>query len=829
MTPDFTARSDDAASWTTPSVEELQSMLPKYEITALIGRGGMGAVYRGRQRSLDRAVAVKILPPGLDLIDPTYKERFRREALAMGRLNHPGIVAVYDFGRTSHGMWFIAMELVDGTDLARVLEEKGRLSSMEAMSITANVCDALRYAHGRDIIHLDIKPANIMLTADGAVKVSDFGLPKIQHGGDDTHTLGGVQTGTPNYSAPEVLAPGCTADRRADLYSVGVVLYQMLTGQMPHGMFEPPSKKVPGLDARYDDIVVRALQADREQRYPNAGCLRSDLDAMLTHPVPKAMPSSTPALGTPNTGGQTPNPATRRAGLSAPRRHGVRILWSAVIGVTITLAVVISWMNAGEPVRSTTEVFEGENLSVIKVTGGQAEPHTDVAGFRQAVWSGGTHLWWSGGAKGDRLTLRLPVSKPGRQRVRLLFSFSPDSGIVEARLDGKEMPGSPFDLHAEEMTLTGITDGGVWDLRRGDHNLEFEIAGTRGTVGKSGDACMGLDLVRLEPPIMAATHAAPGVEISAPARASASFCGPADDVRAMNAVEKPAPLRSDDRSLPRFTWRQRKGGMEWAQYEWDAPQIVAAAHIFWCDDHGTPGGECSLPVFWRILYREEQTGAWLPVTVHFPSAEASAWSVVAFPPVTTTALRLSVQCEENRSTGIYRWKVLTGEDSDSTRHDRPDIFLGDLSPVDASVGWGRYRANHYGQIDARDGRGVFVGGKPCAQFLWAHPPSRIEFAIPSGYTRFSAVGVGPGDLASGLPTRAYGSWSYLVEIDGETLFEHHDLRTHPGKELPVEVTIPPGARRITLVVDPLTDNSSDHAFWAYPTLHADPASPPTGK
>ena len=171
--------------WEPPAPEELQEMLPQYEITGLIGRGGMGAVYRGVQMTLDRAVAIKILPPGLDEADATYSERFRNEALAMAKLNHPGIVAVYDFGSTSNGMLYIVLQFVDGTDVAQMMAKQGRLPAAHAMSITAHVCDALAYAHEHGIIHRDIKPANIMVGYDGAVKVTDFGLATFEIRMDD--------------------------------------------------------------------------------------------------------------------------------------------------------------------------------------------------------------------------------------------------------------------------------------------------------------------------------------------------------------------------------------------------------------------------------------------------------------------------------------------------------------------------------------------------------------------------------------------------------------------------------------------------------------------
>jgi serine/threonine protein kinase len=276
-----------AKAWEPPSVEELSAQLHHYEIEALLGCGGMGAVYKGRQTSLDRPVAIKILPLEIGGHDTTYAQRFKNEAKAMAKLNHPGIVAVHDFGETSSGLLYFVMEFVEGTDVARMIAEQGRLHSEHAMAITAHVCDALGYAHSLGILHRDIKPANIMVGYDGRVKVADFGLAKLINGGESAMTRSGVIMGTLPYMAPESLILGTDVDRRVDIYSVGVMLYQMLTGRLPQGLFEMPSQQIKGLDPRYDMIVATALRDDRELRYSSAEDLRLELDNILTQPVLK--------------------------------------------------------------------------------------------------------------------------------------------------------------------------------------------------------------------------------------------------------------------------------------------------------------------------------------------------------------------------------------------------------------------------------------------------------------------------------------------------------------------------------------------------------------
>jgi serine/threonine protein kinase len=274
--------------WVAPSVEELQAKLPQYEVLETLGRGGMGAVYKARQKSLKRLVAIKILPLGMADDEFKFVERFQNEAQTMAQMNHPAIVSVYDFGETPDGLLYFVMEFVDGTDVQKMIVSSGRFSSEHALAITAHVCDALSYAHKRGVIHRDIKPANILIDQEGHIKVADFGLAKMN---DPAQTSGLTKTnmamGTPDYVAPEVLSTGMVADHRADIYAVGVMLYQMLTGEVPRGMFKLPSQKGIGCDERFDAIICKAMEQDREDRYQSAMDVRHALDVILTTPQPK--------------------------------------------------------------------------------------------------------------------------------------------------------------------------------------------------------------------------------------------------------------------------------------------------------------------------------------------------------------------------------------------------------------------------------------------------------------------------------------------------------------------------------------------------------------
>jgi serine/threonine protein kinase len=275
----------DPRGWEPPNPETLEAQLPGYQVDAFLARGGMGAVYRGLQISLARPVAIKILPPELRDSDPHYSARFKQEARAMAQLNHPSIVAVYDFGEMGDGTFYFIMEFIDGTDVGQRVAQQGRLASAHAMAITAHVCDALQYAHERGIVHRDIKPANIMVGFDGRVKVADFGLAKSFRSRSTSLTQSGYVMGTPHFVAPEALMLGSSIDHRADIFAMGVMLYQMLTGKVPHGLFEMPSLQVPGLDPRYDVIISSAMREDREKRYQSVLEMRRALDGILTQPV----------------------------------------------------------------------------------------------------------------------------------------------------------------------------------------------------------------------------------------------------------------------------------------------------------------------------------------------------------------------------------------------------------------------------------------------------------------------------------------------------------------------------------------------------------------
>jgi len=262
-----------------PEPAELAKQFPQLEIIELLGQGGMGAVYKARQKQLDRLVALKILPPEVGQTE-AFAERFTREARSLARLNHPRIVTVFDFGHTEEGLYYFVMEFVDGTDLRHVIEG-GEMEPAEALAIVPQVCEALQFAHEEGIVHRDIKPENILIDKKGRVKIADFGLAKLLDKPATAFTLtaDGHRMGTPHYMAPEQIEHPGQVDHRADIYSLGVVFYEMLTGELPIGRFAPPSKKV-HVDVMLDEVVLRTLEKEPERRYQQASEVKTDVETI---------------------------------------------------------------------------------------------------------------------------------------------------------------------------------------------------------------------------------------------------------------------------------------------------------------------------------------------------------------------------------------------------------------------------------------------------------------------------------------------------------------------------------------------------------------------
>ena len=284
-----------------PTLAAVAEAFPNLEILGWIGQGGMGAVYKARQPKLNRFVALKILPESLGR-DPAFAQRFLREGQMLARLNHPNIVAVHDFGQAG-GYFYLLMEFVDGVNLRQAMSA-GRFTPSQALAIVPKICEALQFAHDEGVLHRDIKPENILLDTKGRVKLVDFGIAKLVDSVDTEGqpttgdaigalTQSGAALGTPDYMAPEQITQPSGVDHRADIYSLGVVFYELLTGELPKEGFPPPSARSP-VGPDIDAIVLRALERERALRQQSAGELKTEVETLVANAVSKIGGASLP-------------------------------------------------------------------------------------------------------------------------------------------------------------------------------------------------------------------------------------------------------------------------------------------------------------------------------------------------------------------------------------------------------------------------------------------------------------------------------------------------------------------------------------------------------
>ena len=335
----------------TVDTAALAAAFPNLEIVELLGQGGMGTVFKVRQKNLDRLAALKVIPPQAAL-DPTFAERFGREARALARLNHSSIVTVYDFGREG-GFYFLLMEYVDGPNLRQLMRSE-RIAPREALAIVPQICDALQYAHDQGIVHRDIKPENVLIDRTGRVKIADFGLAKLLGTSPAEFTLTQTQQvmGTPRYMAPEQIERPSEVDHRADIYSLGVVIYEMLTGELPIGRFAPPSQKVQ-VDVRLDEIVLRSLEKEPARRYQRASEVKTEIESVTSWPAAQA-----PRLMPTRPGPSVAQMPTQWDSSASPPPLGMvlaiaigMVLGMLMIGGGLALAIAGLLIDAGEAFR----------------------------------------------------------------------------------------------------------------------------------------------------------------------------------------------------------------------------------------------------------------------------------------------------------------------------------------------------------------------------------------------------------------------------------------------------------------------------------------------
>jgi eukaryotic-like serine/threonine-protein kinase len=409
----------------------------RYELSHLVARGGMAEVYRARDQLLDRPVALKVLFPELS-VDRSFVERFRREAQAAANLSHPNIVPVFDWGE-DNGTYFIVMEFVDGRALSSILRTAGPLHPDRAAEIAADVAGALSYAHRHGVVHRDVKPGNVLITEEGTIKVTDFGIARAVNN-EESLTQTGAVMGTATYFSPEQ-AEGMGVDSRSDIYSLGVVLFEMVTGRPPflgdtpvavaskHVREHPPAPREvnPGVPPDLEAIILKCLAKSPDHRYATGDDLRIDL---LRFREGRAVGATSPPTGQHPSVGATQ--AVRGLGTQAlPAVAGddfegaqepsrTRLYASILALLLIALAVVIiflgnsvGWWHIGEKANTNfalpdvssqnvttaehTLVHKGLKTSVQPDTSAKNTPNTQVL---RTVPAQGTTV-----KPGDKVTL----------------------------------------------------------------------------------------------------------------------------------------------------------------------------------------------------------------------------------------------------------------------------------------------------------------------------------------------------------------------------------------------------------------------------------------
>ena len=288
----------DTATGSPPTVEDVAAAFPELEVLELIGQGGMGLVFKARQPRLDRLVALKILLPSL-AAHPGFAERFTREARVLARLAHPHIVTIHDFGESA-GFFYLIMEYVNGVNLRAAM--RAGVKPEQALLLVPRICEALQFAHDHGVLHRDIKPENILLDTHGSPKLADFGIAKLAGEANEATGLTGTGSalGTAAYMAPEQVEKPATVDHRADIYSLGVVFYEMLTGELPLGRFGAPSAKS-CVNPSIDEVVMRALEKERERRQQSATEMKTELTSAASPGAAGRIPGGNSAAPAPST------------------------------------------------------------------------------------------------------------------------------------------------------------------------------------------------------------------------------------------------------------------------------------------------------------------------------------------------------------------------------------------------------------------------------------------------------------------------------------------------------------------------------------------------
>jgi serine/threonine protein kinase len=452
----------------------------RYELEELVGTGGMSSVFRAHDRQLERRVAIKILHEHY-ADDPEYLERFRREARAVARLSHPNIVTVIDRG-DDDGRQYIVFEHVNGENLKELVVRSGRLPVPRALELALAVADGLAFAHDHGLVHRDVKPQNVLLSNEGEVKVTDFGIARslhVEHGMTQTGTV----LGTGEYLAPEQ-ASGRPISPATDVYSLGVVLWELLAGDVPFSgenfvavalrhVNEPPPhlrERRPDVSPRLDAAVERALAKDPARRFPSMAAFAKELRACLAEAEPAAPPPPAEddlarTLVTTPTPAPAPTPRRRRPPARARRRRGplVYALLALVAGGAAFAAVLVLGGSSLHDGGSGAGGSAGSTVQLQGVGGydpeGDGSEHDETAGFAtdgnpSTAWTTETYNSQAFGGLKDGVGLVLDAGSS--VTLAHLTVTTPTPGFT-AEIQVGDSPTGGFTVDSSSQTVSGTT------------------------------------------------------------------------------------------------------------------------------------------------------------------------------------------------------------------------------------------------------------------------------------------------------------------------------------------------------------------------------------